>query len=403
MKRNVWLVIALSLALTLVGIGPTGAQEEGVTIMLWHAWQDAEADLLYAWIDNFQAANPGVTIDTLYTPFDDLRNRFTTAAATGEGPDMLIGPVDWIGPFAEAGLIRPLNDVITLDLYFQVVEPAWGVTMYEGQVYGVPESAKNIILYYNPSLIDTPPQTWEEMLDICAEFGAVGEVGLEFNPGFYHTMGYFFAFGGQLMDEEGNNIIDQGDAAIRYLELLADLYQRAQDPANGIVIEGTNDLFRQGAAAMIFDGPWNLGTYRADLGEENVAVTLMPAVDGTYGKPLVGTENFFFSADISDEALAAGLDFMRYVTSPEGQLMAQEVAGHIPIGVGVEYIDEDIEGFAAQAAIGTPFPNRPEMSAYWEPMGNAITAVMEGGVPPEDALAEAVEAINAAIASMHEE
>jgi len=39
--------------------------------------------------------------------FNNLQNKFLTAAPQGQGPDIVIGPHDWIGQFAKAGLIDP--------------------------------------------------------------------------------------------------------------------------------------------------------------------------------------------------------------------------------------------------------------------------------------------------------
>ena len=76
---------------------PTKAPEApaaatGGAITLWHGWTGAEADALAEVITAFQAANPGVTLETLAVPFDQLKNKYTTEASTGGGPDLLIGP-----------------------------------------------------------------------------------------------------------------------------------------------------------------------------------------------------------------------------------------------------------------------------------------------------------------------
>ncbi len=78
----------------------TGGEGE---VVLWHGWTGAEADKLTEVIAAFQTANPGVTVAPLAVPFDQLKNKFTTEASTGGGPDLLIGPKDWIGARRDGG------------------------------------------------------------------------------------------------------------------------------------------------------------------------------------------------------------------------------------------------------------------------------------------------------------
>jgi len=63
-------------------------EEEGVTgtITLWQSWKEEEIAVLNKVIAAFQETNPDVQFDVLYVPFDDLRGKFETAAATGGGP-----------------------------------------------------------------------------------------------------------------------------------------------------------------------------------------------------------------------------------------------------------------------------------------------------------------------------
>ena len=53
----------------------------------------------------FQGMYPDVQFDVLYVPFDDLRGKFETAAATGGGPSVLIGAADWGPALFDAELV----------------------------------------------------------------------------------------------------------------------------------------------------------------------------------------------------------------------------------------------------------------------------------------------------------
>ena len=91
------------------------------------------------------------------------------------------------------------------------------------------------------------------------------------------------------------------------------------------------------------------------------------------------------------------------MTSVEGQTIAAEEGGLLPVNGAVEVDDPNLAVFGEQFALGTPFPNRAELSQFWGPMGEAITAVSSGGQTPAEARATAYDLIQTGIDSMHAE
>lgn len=394
-KLSVLALIAI-IAVVALGVSPTRekASAQDTTIVIWHSWQDAEGDLLDAWVEAFTAVegNPGV--ETRFIPFDDLRSTYENAVATGEGPDLLIGQADWAGGLADAGLILPLSEEIAdTELESNLTEAAWGLMAYKDVVYGVPVTRDGVSLYYNRDFIedDEVPTTFEEMVELGAELTEGDDVGLLFNNGFYHSAGIYFGLGGQLFDNDGNNLWNTDEAAVGYLEAHLAVYE-----ANEAMYTGSNTLFREGRAGMIVDGIWNLGTYRADLGDR-LGVALLPDVaEDSPWSPFVGGKGFYVS-NITANAEAV-LQFLTFVTMGEQLQLGIEIAGHAPPSPNVVFEDELVAQFNAQFELGTPLPTSPLMNNYWGPCGNAITGVTERGESAEDAAAAAQEAIEEALA-----
>jgi ABC-type glycerol-3-phosphate transport system substrate-binding protein len=77
-RKSYLLVLVVLLLVSALGV-TVQAQDE-VTLVLWHAKQDAEGDALLALIDTFQAANPGITIEQVYNPSGTLQDSFLAAA-----------------------------------------------------------------------------------------------------------------------------------------------------------------------------------------------------------------------------------------------------------------------------------------------------------------------------------
>lgn len=66
------------------------------TVTLWHGWGlgTAEANALDYIIEEFQKVYPNVIVDQVPVDFNNLQNKFLTAAPVGQGPDIVIGPHD---------------------------------------------------------------------------------------------------------------------------------------------------------------------------------------------------------------------------------------------------------------------------------------------------------------------
>lgn len=409
MKMKGLLGIAAGAMLAAMAVGTVGAQDSA-SLVLWHAKQDAEGDALLALID-FCADNYGVTVEQVFNPSNTYQDSVRSAISTGEGPDMLIWANDWAGELADAGSIAPVTSLITDELHANASDTAWGLFTYNDDVWGIPYSAKTLAFFYNRALVPDAPETWADVLAISEELALDGVTGLAFQNGFFHSAGFLYSLGGSLMDADGNANFapdTEGAAAMdAFLQLHQDMYNLAQDPASGVVVDGAspNPGFQQGDVAMVYDGIWNLAQFEQDLGDD-LGVAIMPALDnGNVPALFAQGEGFMLSAAAAaDEAKTAAFSsWAACVTSVEGQTIAAEEGGLLPVNGAVEVDDPNLAVFGEQFALGTPFPNRAELSQFWGPMGEAITAVSSGGQTPAEARATAYDLIQTGIDSMHAE
>jgi maltose-binding protein MalE len=326
-------------------------------------------------------------------PFDQLKNKFTTEAATGGGPDLLIGPKDWIGELANAGLVAPLDDV-GKDILAMLRPSTVDANKFKGQVWAFPESFEAVALFYNKDMVPNPPKDTDELLALAKEHG------LAWNTGFYHSIGLLTGFGGQLFDADQKCILDQGDGTAKALDFMYEV--GSASAASGVV--GSPDgglldaLFKDGKAGMVNNGPWATGDYQKALGKDKVGVAPLPTVKDTGQpmKPFLGTKNIFLSANSQGESQTVALAFVKHMLGAEVQTLFATEAGHLPANKDVTVDDPIVQGFLAQAANATYFPNEPEMGAVWGPAGDMIIKVIEGKASGADAVKEACTTINTA-------
>ncbi|MEJ2262960.1 MAG: extracellular solute-binding protein [Anaerolineales bacterium] len=372
---------------------PTTAPAAGaaVTMNLWHGLTGPEEQTMAEVIQNFETANPNITINTLAVPFNQLQNKYTTDASTGGGPDLLYGPKDWIGTFAQAQLIVPLDDIATEVGMDNLSQAAVMADQYQGQTWALPESTEAVALWYNTDKVTTPPANSDELLSMAPD------VGLALNTLFYYGIGFIYAEGGQLFDSNYKCILDQGNGAIEALNFL-----KTANGTQGVTASSnTADLdaaFTGGTAGLIFEGPWGTGTFVEALGADKLAIAppLVMQPNGKPFAPFLGTKNFYLNANSTGDAKDAAIKFMNYITQPESQLLFATKAGHIPANPNVQLTDPILDGFLKQTLSSSYFPNEPEMGAVWTPAGDMITKVIDGSETPEAAVTEATDLINKA-------
>jgi arabinogalactan oligomer/maltooligosaccharide transport system substrate-binding protein len=145
-------------------------------------------------------------------------------------------------------------------------------------------------------------------------------------------------------------------------------------------------LFTHNEAAIIFDGPWDLGIYVPALGA-NLGAAPLPVVSqtGLRASPFVGSTGWVISSPQASGAtpqqIQAALLFIQFMTSyqPEMNLWtyAHDISANIKAYNAVlaelnndnltpTYLNGIMEGVLEQAQYGQKFPNIPQMNYYWD-------------------------------------
>jgi arabinogalactan oligomer/maltooligosaccharide transport system substrate-binding protein len=362
------------------------------TIKLWH---DIEDSLVLEYIAaGFMVTYPGIGINLEYK--SDLENDFIDAALSGGGPDLVLGPNDWIGPFAELGLIQTVDtEFIPQDFIEQAVAGA----VWNGHYWGVPNTYGNhLMLYYNKALLATAPLDTDEMITVGKSLTGGGQYGLVYHldeP--FWLIPWLTGFGGWVLDDT----IDPPFPTLNTPEMVKAL-QFIHDLrwVHGIVPDGEVDynaadtLFKDGKAAMMINGDWTLDAYRDHFGEANLGVARIPLVVDTaqWPKPMVGGKYYFISANSSGDKLAASKTFIQYATSIEPQLLWPDSTGVLP-ALKEAFKDPAVQGdpilqaSADQASIGRLMPTSEAIACVWGAMREPLQDLWANVIEPQVAAA----------------
>ncbi len=359
------------------------------TYVLWHSYTDGENDALNQVIAGVHATDLTLTIVPVFVPFENIFNDYLNAVLVdGAGPDLLIVPNDLLGDHTRAGAVLNLTSYINegTDLA-NVQQTAIDGMKVGGVLYGIPESAKAVALYYNKSAITTPPATTTELLNMVQSQGKTfGTTG-----GPYFNYPFWGSFNGQLMNNSGFCIASQTNAFASAMSYFVSL-RNAGAEMRGDYATVQND-FIVGNYDMIVDGPWGLTTYKAALGAD-LGVAILP--DGptlANAKPLTGIDGFYVNPNKVANATTL-VDLALAMTNQASAQIWMDTGSHIPVRTDVTVSDPLIETFAQAAAQGEARPQNPQFSNYWTPFADAINFVLDGTVAPATAVTNACRQMN---------
>jgi maltose-binding protein MalE len=339
-------------------------------LVIWHAWSGSEQAALKGIIHRYEATHPGYSVTALPVPFNQLRNKFLTAAAANGGPDLVIGNVDWLGELHAAQVIRPLDGWLNAERRQRFLPTALRALQVGSDTYAVPESVESVAMYYNKALLPKAPTAMEALMTAPVPAG-VNRLAIRTN--FFFTAPWYLGYGGRLFDAQGQLALDE-KAGSQYLGWLGKLMAT---PGVG----GKDDysymdsLFREGKAAAIINGPWALADYQKALGGK-LGIALLPALPGGVpARPFVGLKCVIANDNTPPSHRPVVDGFLDVLTAPESAL-ALSAAGHIPVQPALAgQLPPEQRVFLEQAAHGEPLPNLTAMGMVWEPMDKAIAAV----------------------------
>jgi arabinogalactan oligomer/maltooligosaccharide transport system substrate-binding protein len=328
-------------------------------VTFWHSYGTGSAEEV-ALAKVLAAAKTDLTdvkINVLQVPFSDIFNKYRTDVAAGGGPDMFIAPNDSLGDDARAKLLADITDLIKGKLTGVSQLGIDGMSL-DGKIYGVPESMKAVVFWYDKSKLAAAPKTTDDLLKLMQ-----GGTPVSISYGCYHHYGFFEAFGGKIFDDKWKVIADQGTGVADAMTYLNSLYQISKKNAWPKTDSDGLAPFTTGKVVAITNGNWAMGDYKAAL-KDNLALAPLPAGPKGPAKPMLGVDGFYINPNSKnkDAALKAAL----YLTNAKSQTTMMNDAGHVPVRTDVTITDPLIKGLVDAFNVGATIrPQVTELGKYW--------------------------------------
>lgn len=413
------LVLATTALIALGAVGcstPPSADADPITLTFWGSYgnggNSAQQDVLNnELIPAFEAVHPGVTVEYVDVPYDDLLQKLTTSAAGDELPDLVRADLGWVPRFADLGVLVPLSGV--MDDFDSLAGATYAgslaTNLYDGEYYGLPLNTNTRVLISNPLALeaagmDAPPATFDDVVAMADALEGSGiQAFADGGLGAWNIMPWIWSGGGDITTADlssATGVLDS-DENIATVQMLVDLYQAGQI-SNGVTgNEGaisTSEGLPGGNYASILDGPWMPGIWADQFPDFEPIYSPVPAGPGG-SISVVGGENIVVTT--GSENQEAALDFIRFTQTPEfqlalvptGQLTIIEALGdeQVALEPGLALFTEQLSTARNRLAI----TGGAEVDSI---LSTELTPAFEGTVSVEEALRRAAEQIDAVLA-----
>jgi multiple sugar transport system substrate-binding protein/sn-glycerol 3-phosphate transport system substrate-binding protein len=376
-----------------------GVDPNGQTVVWWHNHSSSREEGLLALVEEFNTNNPcGITVEAQNQgSYDDIRDKVNASIGAGEQPATLI-----VG-YQNDQAFYQLNDVL-VDLNIPLNDAKWGLSqeeqadffesffnqsvhpVFDNQRLGFPPNRSMEVIYYNQTWLEElgfsgPPTTPEEFQEIaCAAAEAKGDGtgGFILRDDASAIAAWTYAFGGDVLTEDGTGYVYNGPATVEALTFLKGLQDEGcaylftegfPDPE----FAARNAILTMGSSSGIPFYATGVQTVAEENGTEPDAwgVTAVPHTTPDPVQNIYGGDVMIVRTTPEQE-LAAWI-FIKWFTSPEIMARWDEISGYFPTRVSAvdhlsDYLTENPQW--AQAVEMLPF-------SYYEPQLISYTGVRD--------------------------
>ncbi len=244
-----------------------------IALTYWYTESPAERPVIGRLIRKFEQQNPKIRINAASMNYYQTQTAFEKVAEEDKAPDVLRSDVSWIGQFASQGYLQNIDSYFPQGEVSDYLSAPLSYDYYDGNLYGLPQVTDFLALLYNKAelknagvTIPSPPSTIT-MTEFAKDAQQVARYraaryGFETDGTSYSALPFLYAFGGGMLDQQGNILVNK-PGSVAGLTFLLKLQNTGVMPENvnysngGPVTPPVTD-FKNGKTAMIFGGPYDI-------------------------------------------------------------------------------------------------------------------------------------------------
>ncbi|MBO0984846.1 sugar ABC transporter substrate-binding protein [Rathayibacter sp. SD072] len=322
-----------------------GASESGgdVTLEFAQWWEPELSDgALRGLMDEFEAANPGITVDLLSGPYASTKEQLFAGAAAGTMSDVVGLDGAWISDFAKQGALADLSPLLS-DAGFDESELSSTVVV-DGKTAMVPVVNFVYPLFTNDALlaeagVTDPPSTRSEFEAAAKAITALGgttsgwvlPLSSDAPNGIQNdVMSWVWASGGSML-ADGKPDLTNADvtSAIEYIAGLDEAGVIAPGAAT-MKEQDKVEEFTNGRVGMMIDSLSHIATIRESNPDLNFSISAIPAEDGFSGERGIPYASWGIGVSASSEHPAEAAKLVSFLMSADTNSELSTLANAFP-------------------------------------------------------------------------
>ena len=407
-----------------------GIDMSGQNVVWWYNHSGGREEQLLEIIAEYNETNPcGITVEGINQGgYNDIRDAVNASVASGEVPATLV-----VGYQNDQAFYQLNDTLVDLDTYLN--DPKWGLNEEEQAAYfqsffnqsihpsfdnqrlGFPPNRSIELLHYNKTYLeelgyDGPPTTPEEFVEMSCAAAAASESGVGgyvIRDDASGVAAWTFAFGGDILTEDGTGYNYSGDATVQAMQMLQELATEGEDgQICGYLFDGfpnpeiasRNALFAMGSSSGIPFYAGDFATIAEEAGTEpdEYAVAAIPHTTADPVMNIYGGDVMIVQT--TPEQQLAAWDFIKWFTSPEPQAKWVAASNYFPTNSGTseylgDYVDSNpVFGDAIDLLNYGKF--EPQLISYQAVRDEALNSLIEivQGADVESTLSDLTETAN---------
>lgn len=381
------------------GKGDIPTDTEGSVRVLLETVPDS--DIVMGMIEGFSEKYPSIDVEIDQLPFDQMRDRLISSfQAPTPTYDLIVVDNPWMVDFAEAGFLEPLDQRIATTTDFDAddfYKPLSDITTVNDEQYAVPFYNYALGYIYRTDLVESPPETLDELVSTSQALNTADHAGLAMQPQrgykiFEEWANWLFAAGGSIYDANGEPTLNSPEAK-QALDAYIEAFNTAapKNSINWAVDDAVRSVSSGGSAALITYN-WNLPVLNSPDGAAGDLAGKFALAPMPGGKQALGSWSWAIPANSGDADAAWA--FISWVTSKDVDVQRVAAGGAATRQSTLESPEVLADGFGAEyyeavqkiLSNASPLSQGPSGEEFIQDIGTELSKAVAGTSSVEEAL-----------------
>lgn len=398
--------------------GSSGEAEDKEEVTIVYARGVDTTNATEKLIEAFEEKYPHIKVEEREMPADtgQSHDQYVTAFSSQSSEiDVFNADVIWPAEFAQANYALELDrfiqrDDINMEDYFEGTVAAG---KFNGKQWAMPQYTDAGVFYYRTDIVDTPPETWDELIEMASELQGEGDTqfgylmqAAQYEGLITNAIEFIASYGGEVIDEDNNVVVDSPET-VKAIEKMVEVVNSDFVPENILNFQETEteNAWIDGNAVFARNWPYMMSSSNDEERSsvvDNVELTMVPAGDAGHAAALGGWMSMISRySEHPEEAW----EFVKFISGPEGQKISALEGGRAPT-IAALYDDEEVQAVSSLFAnpdfrevlhTAVPRPVSPIYPKISDIMQIELSKALTGDQTAADAAKNMQEKIEAAI------